>query len=206
MTRIKICGLTNADDALAVARFGADALGFIAVPDTPRFVSPETLAAISRALPPFALRVVVVRELIDAVGYGADAIQFYDGDGTGSHGLRRVRAFRIRDEESLNAVVEYRHVPNAVLLDAFHEGALGGAGRTFDWRLAVRAKAMLGDIPLILAGGLTPENVGDAIRAVRPYAVDVSSGVEAEPGRKDHDKIRRFVAAVRDVDRALSPL
>ena len=88
----------------------------------------------------------------------------------------------------------------AYLLDTHHESALGGSGQTFDWDLAVEAKRLAGDVPVILAGGLTPENVAEAVTKVRPFAVDVASGVEAEPGRKDHDKIRAFIQAVRDAD------
>lgn len=200
MTRIKICGITNADDARAAVRLGADALGFIAVSDTPRYVSPNQMREASASLPPFVNRVVVVREMIDAAGYTADTIQYYGGDNP-APGFRRVRVFRVKDEVTLAELRDYRHTPDAVLLDAFHDSALGGAGRTFDWSLAVEAKRIVGDIPLILAGGLTPENVFDAVRAVHPYAVDVSSGVEAEPGRKDHEKLRRFIEAVQNADR-----
>lgn len=200
MTRIKICGITQAEDARAAVRLGADALGFIGVPDTPRHVSPAEMRAATAGLPPFVNRVVVVRDLLSSAGYTADTIQYYGGDTT-AHGMRRVRVFRVKDAASLDELREYRHTPDAVLLDTFHDTALGGAGKTFDWSLALEAKRILGDLPLILAGGLTPENVGDAVRQVRPYAVDVSSGVEAEPRRKDHDRMRRFIQAVRDADR-----
>ncbi len=203
MTRVKICGLTNAEDARAAVRFGADALGFIGVPDTPRFITPDRMREATRGLPPFVTRVVVVRSPVDAAGYGADAVQYYGGDAA-APGLRRIRVFRVKDEASLAELRGYHFTPDAVLLDAFHETALGGAGHVFDWSLALEAKRIIGDLPLILAGGLTPDNVAEAIRAVRPYAVDVSSGTEAEPGRKDHDKICRFIEAARDADRELS--
>ena len=203
MTRIKICGLTSADDARAAVRFGADALGFIGVKGSPRYVSPDAVRAATWGLPPFVIRVIVVRELLEVVGYSGDAVQYYSGDGA-AHGLRRIRAFRIKNAASLDELREYRHTPDAMLLDAFHETALGGAGVSFDWNLATEAKRIAGDIPLILAGGLTPENIADAVRQVRPYAVDVSSGVESEPGRKDHDRIRRFVEAVRRADREIA--
>ncbi|MBC8142483.1 MAG: phosphoribosylanthranilate isomerase [Armatimonadetes bacterium] len=203
MTQIKICGLTNADDARAAVRLGADALGFIGVPGSPRYITPDAMRAATRGLPPFVTTVVVVRTPIDAVGYPASTLQYYDGDSAAAL-LKRVRVFRIQNAASLDELREYRHTPDAVLLDAFHETALGGAGVRFDWNLAVEAKHMMGDLPVILAGGLTPENVADAVRMVRPYAVDVSSGVESEPRRKDHDKLRRFIAAVRDADREIS--
>lgn len=200
VTRIKICGITNAEDARAAVQLGADALGFIGVPDTPRYVSPEEMRTASAGLPPFVNRVVVVREMLASAGYSTDTIQYYSGDNV-APGFRRIRVFRIKDETSLAELRDYRYTPDAVLLDAFHDTTLGGAGKTFDWSLALEAKRILGDLPLILAGGLTPENVFDAVRTVRPYAVDVSSGVEAEPRRKDHDKIRRFIEAVRAADR-----
>lgn len=199
MTRIKICGLTNEEDVRAAVHLGADALGFIGVPDTPRYVAPDAVRRASAGLPPFVQRVVVVRQLIDSAGYAVDAIQYYNGDTT-AYGLRRIRVFRVKNAESLAELREYRHVPDAVLLDAYHESALGGAGKTFDWSLALEAKQIVGDLPLILAGGLTVDNVGDAIRAIRPYAVDVSSGVEREPRFKDHDKLRRFIEVVRLAD------
>jgi len=201
VTRIKICGITNREDALAAVHFGADALGFIAVPESPRFVTPETVREVQQGLPPFVSRVVVAREITDAVGYSADCVQFYAG--SENHPLlRRIRVFRIKDEASLTELREYRYTPAAFLLDTYHEQALGGVGAVFDWSLAVEAKKIAGDIPIILAGGLTPENVAEAVRRVRPYAVDVSSGVEAESGRKDHDKLRRFIRTVREADLA----
>lgn len=210
LTRIKICGITNADDANAAIRFGADALGFIGVPDTPRFVSVESARAFLRGLPPFVTPVVVVRNLPDAVPYAAlaGAVQYYHlGDIHNASRLPPVRipAFRVRNDapvaESVDVYTYSNIAPVAVLLDAFHETALGGTGESWNWERATEAKELLGAVPLILAGGLTPENVFDAVRTVRPYAVDVSSGVEAEPRRKDYDKIRRFIEAVRAADR-----
>lgn len=201
MTRIKICGLTNNEDARVAVDAGADALGFIAVPNTPRYVSPDDARSAMLGLPPFVTRVIVVKNPLESVGYPADTLQYYANDAAlPAKNFRRIRVFRIRDETSLNEIAEYRFTPDAILLDAYHESALGGAGVTFDWKLALHAKEMLGDLPIILAGGLTPDNVAEAVLSVRPYAVDVSSGVEAEPGRKDHDKVRRFIAAVRQID------
>lgn len=201
-TRIKICGITNADDARVAVDYGADALGMIAVPESPRYVRPEAVRAIKNVVPLFINTVVVVRTPLDAVGYPCEVIQYYSGDNTAA--MRHIRVFRIKDASSLNELREYRQTPNAFLLDTFHEGALGGVGKTFDWALAVEAKQIAGDIPIILAGGLTPENVGEAIAAVRPYAVDVASGVEAEPGRKNHSKVKAFIRAVREADRQLN--
>ncbi len=116
-----------------------------------------------------------------------------------------MRAFRVRDEASLAEIQDYPYHQYiaAYLLDTYHKDKLGGSGETFNWDLAVEAKRIAAGKPIILAGGLTPENVAEAIARVRPYAVDVSSGVEAEPGRKDHDKLRRFLRGVREADLAL---
>lgn len=198
MTLVKICGLTNLDDALAALDAGADALGFIAVPGSKRFVSPETFAQIRAALPPFATTVIVGRTVEETESYRADVVQFYEGPADPRR--RSVRVFRVRDRDTIDELVNYPEPVEAVLLDTFHDAALGGAGKVFDWNLAIQAKSET-SLPLILAGGLTLENVAEAVRLVRPYAVDVSSGVESEPGRKDPEKLRRFVHAVREAGR-----
>lgn len=201
VTRIKICGITNADDAQAAVDAGADALGFIAVPNTPRFVASDFPHLL--ALPPFVRRVIVARRAEDADDYRPELVQFYEDTPSKSAARRgfahRIRAFRIRDEASLRELAEYPFPGVAVHLDTFHDSTLGGSGETFNWQLAVEAKKLTGQ-PLILAGGLTPENVADALEIVRPYAVDVSSGVETSPGVKDHAKVRAFVRAVRTWD------
>lgn len=194
--RIKICGITCVEDAVLAAELGADALGVIAVPGTPRYVSPEMVAQIRRALPPYLPVVVVAKTAEQASGYLGDAFQLYEGPLI--PGARCVRVVRVRDQASLDQVAATAAEPvSAVHLDAYHEKALGGAGVTFDWSLAVAAKAHLAGKPLILAGGLIPENVAEAARLVQPYAVDVSSGVEASPGKKDPHKLRDFIAAAR---------
>lgn len=208
VTRIKICGITNLEDALAAVAYGADALGFIAVAGSPRYVDPQHVAShILPCLPPFVTPVLVLKSCeeesfpSDLQSFGA--VQFYSGDcsSTVTGTTRCLRAFRIRDESSLREIATTLEGPrpDAILLDTYHKDKLGGSGETFNWELAVEAKQRFG-LPIILAGGLTPENVGEAIQTVRPYAVDVSSGVEAAPGRKDHAKIKAFVEAVRRVD------
>ena len=203
MTRIKICGIASGLDALAAADAGADALGFIAVPGSPRFLPPEVYHEISNALPLFVKRVVVAHRPEDAEEYLAEYVQHYE-DTTDKSRFRRgaawrIRAFRMRDESSLAEIAAYPDPVGAILLDTYHNQMLGGSGETFDWSLAVRAKALT-DRPLILSGGLTPDNVQEALEVVRPYAVDVASGVEASPGVKDHAKIKAFVRAVREWD------
>ena len=188
---------------MAAADAGADALGFIAVPGSPRFLPPEVYHEISAALPLFVKRVVVVQRPEDAEEYLAEYVQHYEDTADESRFRRgaawRIKAFRMRGGASLAEIAAYSDPVGAVLLDTYHKDTLGGSGEIFDWRLAVRAKSLT-DRPVILAGGLTPENVQEALEAVRPYAVDVASGVEAVPGVKDHAKIRAFVRAVREWD------
>ena len=203
MTRIKICGITNIEDALAAAEAGADALGFIGVPSSPRYVNADAFEEISAAVPIFVKRVVVVHRPEDAEDYLAEYVQHY-ADTTDKSRMRRgahwrIRAFRMRDESSLAELAAYPDAVGAVLLDTYHADTLGGSGQTFDWSLAREAKKLT-DRPIILAGGLTPENVVDALEAVRPYGVDIASGVEASPGIKDHAKVRAFIRAIRQWD------
>jgi len=205
VTRVKVCGITNAADADLAIEMGADALGFILVPDTPRCVGdrPEALAAALNA-PPFVCTVAVVRDVPEVdrrIVDGFDAVQFYSGCVVGRP-WRRIRALRVRDASVLDEVARLEPECDAFVLDAYHPAKLGGSGETFDWEIAREAVARTSR-PIILAGGLTPENAADAIAAVRPYAVDVSSGVEAEPGRKDPAKLRAFFRAVREADAAV---
>jgi phosphoribosylanthranilate isomerase len=199
-TRIKICGITNRDDALLAVELGADALGFIFYNKSPRRVTLEQAAAICRALPPFVATVGVfvnamqqeIEPTLAPRGARLTALQFH-GDEPPEFcrrfTVRTIKAIRVRDEDSLRAAAEYD--VDALLLDTYTDIERGGTGRTFDWSLAVSAKKI--GRPIILSGGLTTENVQEAIRKVRPYAVDVSSGVEREPGRKDPEKLRRFI-------------
>jgi len=200
--KVKICGITSLSDGLAAAEAGADALGFMFWDGSPRRVSLETAARIIRTLPPFIVKVgVFVNAPTDlvyrAIGEcGLSLLQFH-GDETPEYclqfGLMSMKAFRIRDAESLRALPAYQ--TDAWLLDAFSTDKPGGTGERFNWDLAVNAREL--GRPIFLAGGLTPENVGEAVRKVRPYAVDVSSGVEAAPGRKDPAKVQAFIQAVR---------
>lgn len=203
VTRIKICGICRVEDALAASEMGADALGFIAVPGGPRYLSPDTYNEISQSLPLFVKRVVVTRRAEEAEDYLAEYVQHYEDIRDKSRFRRgvqwRIRAFRVRDAASLQEIADYPDAVGAVLLDAYHAETLGGAGVPFNWELARRAKALT-DRPLLLAGGLTPDNVADALETVRPYGVDVSSGIERAPGIKDHARMRAFICAVREWD------
>lgn len=201
--KIKICGITNLEDARAAAEAGADALGFMFYEKSPRAVSVETVEKISAQLSPFILRVGVFVNpepdlVMAAIGRcGLNVLQFHGeepSDFCTQFGVMSMKAFRIRDTESLSEISSYR--TDAYLLDSFVAGKAGGTGEKFNWDLAIEAKKF--GKPFFLAGGLTPENVADAVRKVEPFAVDVSSGVEISPGKKDHPKIRDFIAAVRN--------
>jgi phosphoribosylanthranilate isomerase len=200
--RIKICGITNLPDALTAAEAGADALGFMFFEQSKRFVKAHTVAEIARELPPAVLRVGVfvdaneddVRSAIEQCGL--TAVQFHGSetpDFCARFAVPVVKAFRIADHASLEPLPSF--ATSAWLLDSAVPGHRGGTGEKFDWTLA-REATKLGR-PVILAGGLSPENVAQAVREVRPYGVDVSSGVESAPGRKDEGRLRLFIRAAR---------
>jgi phosphoribosylanthranilate isomerase len=205
MVRIKICGITNLEDALLAAALGADALGFIFYAKSPRSVAPEAARAIIAHLPPFVAavgvfvdeEVAVVQDLATRVGL--DWVQLHGAESPEycrSLGCRVIKAFRIQDDASLRQVEPYRDAAQALLLDTYKKGQVGGTGEVFDWHLAREAKKY-GRI--ILAGGLTAANVAQAIATAQPDAVDAASGTEAAPGRKDATKLRAFFTAVRSV-------
>lgn len=202
MVRIKICGITNLEDALLATELGANALGFIFYAKSPRSVEPEAAREIIRQLPPLVLSVgvfvdeetAVVRDL--AARVGLDWVQLHGQESPEycrSLGRRVLKGFRIKDADSLQELTAYRGAVQAFLLDTYKQGQTGGTGEAFDWELAVRAK---GSGPIVLAGGLTADNVAQAVATVRPQAVDVASGVEAAPGKKDPEKLRAFFRAV----------
>ena len=203
-TRVKICGITSVADGRAAVEAGADAIGFIFYEKSPRCVALETAAEISKSLPPFVMRVgvfvnapeeFVTRAIADC---GLTMLQFH-GDETPDFctqfGLMSMKAFRMHGPETLEELPKYE--TDAYLLDAYSSTTLGGSGEKFNWDLAVEAQKF--GKPIFLAGGLTPGNVADAIRKVRPFGVDVSSGVERAPGKKDHEKVKTFIAAARGV-------
>lgn len=201
MVRVKICGNTNLKDTMAAVEAGADAVGFVFYAKSPRAVSPKGVAAIVSHLPPFVDCVGVfvnekpeiVRQIMSECGlsyaqlHGEESPE-YCAD------LKRpvIKGIRVRTREDVANLSSYR--AHAILLDTYVEGLVGGTGTTFDWGLAIEAKAWG---PVILAGGLTPDNVGEAISRVQPYGVDVSSGVEISPGVKDHAKVKAFVENVK---------
>ena len=199
--KIKVCGMTQLDDVLTAVDCGADAVGFIFYKKSPRHVNESTVKKIVVHLPPFVNRVgVFVNETAERINRlvevcGLDAVQLH-GDESPAF-CRRIKvpvikAFRMKNAESLASLSKYR--VNGFLLDTFDEEQWGGTGQTFDWKWARGAKRY-GSV--ILAGGLTPVNVASAVRRVQPYGVDVCSGVEKSPGKKDPRKIRAFFKAVR---------
>ena len=204
-TRIKVCGITDLAEAEAIAALGVDALGFIFVKSSPRFVAVEKARTIVASLPPFINAVgVFMDEKVDLVndiaGYcGLTMIQLHGGESPDyCRAMCRpvLKAFRVR-EEALPVFEPYRHCVKGFLLDTYRQGQAGGTGETFNWGL-VQQLALPG--PLVLAGGLTPDNVAAALALARPLAVDVNSGVESSPGRKDLEMVRQLSAAVRTSD------
>ena len=201
---VKICGITSAPDGLTAVEAGADALGFMFYDRSPRCIDIASAAAIIRELPPFVVKVGVFvdapeDQVLRAIGEcGLNLLQFHGAESPAycrQFGLMSMKAFRIRDAESLKALTEYP--TDAWLLDAYVPDQPGGTGTTFQWDLAVEAKKL--GRPIFLAGGLNPLNVAEAVRRVQPYAVDVSSGVEAAPGKKDPQKVRDFIQAAKGV-------
>lgn len=203
MVRVKICGITNPDDAQAAVDAGADALGFVFFKDSPRYIRPAEARGIISQLPPFVVAVGVVvnesAETITAIAAeaGLDCIQLHgDEPPILCRSYRRViRAVRVTSLASLAPVAACRGLASAFLIDTFTPDSMGGTGLTFNWDIAVEARQYG---PVILAGGLTPDNVAAAVRHVRPYGVDVSSGVEREKGKKDHDKMRLFIRRAKE--------
>jgi phosphoribosylanthranilate isomerase len=201
-TRVKICGITREQDALAAVEHGADAIGLVFYPPSPRYVDVALAAGIAAVLPPFVTTVGLfvnadaetIAEVVERVGI--DLIQFHGNecaDYCAGHGRPWLRALRMQDDLDLGKAVTEFGAARGLLLDAYRPGMPGGTGETFDW---TRIPAELAG-SIVLAGGLTPDNVSRAVRQVRPYAVDVSGGVEAEPGIKDANKIARFMQSVR---------
>ncbi|HXG93155.1 MAG TPA: phosphoribosylanthranilate isomerase [Blastocatellia bacterium] len=202
--RVKICGVRSLEEAKVALDCGADMLGFNFWPQSPRYVAPERASGIIAKLPPVFTPIgVFVNEQADrlldiASSIGLHAAQLH-GDETPEYcaaidGLKIIKALRVGENFKLDLIKQYS--VDAVLLDTGLKGSYGGTGRVFDWNVAKEATRVA---PIILAGGLTVDNVADAITQVKPVAVDVCSGVESEPGRKDFDKLRRFM---REVARA----
>lgn len=204
-TAVKICGITRPEDALVAARAGAHAIGLVFHPSSPRAVSVERARDIVDALPPFVTAVglfvdasdTLVRAVVQAVPL--QLLQFHgaeEPDYCARFALPWIKAVRVKAGVDLLQYARRFSAAKGLLLDAFVEGREGGTGSTFDWDLIPSDLPL----PIVLAGGLTPENVGTAIRQVRPWAVDVSSGVEREKGIKDAARVAAFIRGARDAD------
>jgi phosphoribosylanthranilate isomerase len=210
MTRIKVCGITNWEDALAAVELGADAIGFVFAP-SPRRIEQTQARLIVERLPPFiGTAAIFVDEDVEAVKETMQATCCTVAQLHGSEPPRTlealrpwrvVKAIRVRRSEDMQIMTQYP-TASGFVLDTYVEGKPGGTGRTFDWSIVGPAQNY--HRPIILAGGLTPENVAAALATVRPYGVDASSGVEASPGKKDHEKVARFIQIVRAFDALLA--
>jgi phosphoribosylanthranilate isomerase len=210
MARVKICGITNLEDAQQAISLGADALGFNFYKRSPRYLEPSKAKLIIEALPPLVSLVGIfvdefspdrILSIAHAIGIGS--VQLHGSEAPEYvkrvSELRVTKAFRVADDFDLNQMAAYS--VGAYLLDGFDPKVMGGTGKTFDWSLAIQAKKM-GRI--ILAGGLAASNIYDAITRVRPYAVDVCSGIESEPGKKDASKMEQLFSEIRRARTALS--
>jgi phosphoribosylanthranilate isomerase len=204
-TAVKICGVTREEDALTAARCGAHAIGLVFYRASPRYVEPQVAAAIVRALPPFVTPVGLfvnaqadeVRSIASEVG--VQLLQFHGSETPGfclQFDMPYLKAVRVRPGVDLLQYARDFHGAKGLLLDAYDASLHGGTGATFDWALIPPSLPL----PIVLSGGLSPENVGEAIRRVKPAAVDVSSGVEASKGIKDPAKIAAFISGVRNAD------
>jgi phosphoribosylanthranilate isomerase len=200
--KVKICGITNLEDAVDAVKLGANALGFIFAP-SPRQITPQKVRKIIRAIPPFVKTVGVfvnespasIREVMQYCGL--DLVQLH-GDESPAFCDElmpyTIKALRIKDESCLQTSRAYCGKVRALLLDAYSKEKTGGTGKTFDWNLAIKIKKV--GVPIILAGGIGPSNINLAIHTVRPYAVDVNSGVEKRPGKKSHIRIKALMAGL----------
>ncbi|MDH3976674.1 MAG: phosphoribosylanthranilate isomerase [Deltaproteobacteria bacterium] len=202
MVKVKICGITKLEDALAAAECGAHALGFVFFRKSPRYIEPDKALEIINQLPPFITPVgLFVNEAESRVWdilntTGINVVQFHGDEAppyTESFQVRVIKAIRVKSEESLSAAAAYSC--SSILLDAWSPQAYGGTGKKFDWDILRRIGI---NKRVILAGGLNPDNVAYAIKLVKPYGVDVSSGVEISPGIKDHEKIKCFIERVQE--------
>lgn len=197
MIKVKICGITNKEDALYAAGCGADALGFIFYEKSPRYIEPDDAKTIIAALPPFVTTVGVfvnkdfndIRDI--TLLTGVTVVQLHGDESPSYCNLvegKLIKAIRVKNDSSIEGLKKYD--VDTFLLDSFDKNSFGGSGLTFDWKLAEKAK-QYGKI--ILAGGLTPDNVEEAVKKVAPYGVDVNSGVEKKPGIKNKNKVKEFI-------------
>ena len=207
-TRVKICGFTRIEDAVCAARLGVDAIGLVFYPPSPRNVDIEEAIEIVSALPAFVSVVALfvdeqesrIRDVLERVSI--DCLQFHGDESAEAcriYGKRYMKALRVQDNIDIPGLALHYHDAAGLLLDAYHAGAKGGTGSRFDWNMIPENCAL----PIVLAGGLDVDNVRQAVQTVRPYALDVSSGVEAEKGIKDALKMAEFIREVNEGDRII---
>jgi phosphoribosylanthranilate isomerase len=205
-TRIKICGMTKKSDVELAVRLGVDAIGFIFVKSSPRYISPEDARLIAAVVPPFVDIVGVfmdedsasVHEIIDYCNLSVVQLHGRETPAySASISGRVIKAFRVHPGMTSEDLAGYKGAVDGFLLDTYQKGVAGGTGQTFDWQLANKLSP---PGPLVLAGGINPGNVGAAIHEIRPFAIDVCSGVELEPGVKDVEKIKQLMNEVNKAD------
>jgi len=207
VVRIKICGITRMTDAEKAVELGADALGFIFA-ESPRQITPQKARDITRRISPFVKTVGIfvneqpakIRKIMDFCGL--DLLQLHGNESVSACSElapRVIKAFRVQGEESLLHIADFKNHVRAILLDAYQEGLNGGTGKTFDWRLALKAKKT--SIPLVLSGGLGFDNIEEALERVNPFAIDISSGIEKRPGIKDHGRMRILMDKIKNYER-----
>jgi phosphoribosylanthranilate isomerase len=205
MVKVKICGITNYEDAMFAAESGADALGFIFA-DSPRKIEQVTARNIIRKLPPFVKSIGVfvdeaperVKEIVAYCGINLIQLHGKESPETCERFMPRViKAIGVKDDSVLKDIPPYKGKVRGLLLDTYLEKMAGGTGKIFNWDLAIKIREM--GMPIILAGGLRPSNVVAAISIVRPYAIDVNSGVEERPGKKDHSLIKDLFEKIRRI-------
>jgi phosphoribosylanthranilate isomerase len=205
-TRIKVCGITGVEDARSAVAAGADGLGFIFVSESPRLVDPEMVRTITGDLPPFVDSIGVfvdedIKVVEELINYCRLKLVQLHGSESPEYckeiSCPVIKSFAVHEGTESSILAEYAEVASGFLLDTYHKDMAGGTGKVFDWNLVKKIRP---PGPVILAGGLTPENVGEAILQVKPFAVDVNSGVEYQPGRKNIDKLKTFADEVRKAD------
>ncbi|RAP32196.1 phosphoribosylanthranilate isomerase [Candidatus Marinamargulisbacteria bacterium SCGC AG-414-C22] len=204
--KIKFCGFTEKEDIKHAVHLGVDAIGIIFYEQSPRYVSIDLAEELFHDLPPFVNRVgVFVNHDLDVVNTYAQRCQL---DYVQLHGeesvdfclncnTKVIKSFRVATSDDLLKISPYQGVVDGILLDTKLKGTYGGTGKTFDWGIAIAAKEF--DVPLLLSGGITIDNCKNAIQLVAPYALDVSSGIESEPGKKDYEKMTKFLSSVTDI-------
>jgi len=205
-----MCGTTNPDDAAAAVQVGVDGLGFIFVPESPRNVEPEMVRTIIGMVPPFIHCVGVfvdrpIKEVVELVNFcKLGHVQLHGKEDAAycrqlseQCNCTLIKAFRVGSETVAADFIPYDDVVKGYLLDTYKKGSSGGTGKSFDWKII---DSLYLQRPVILAGGLTADNISDAIETVHPFAVDINSGVEKEPGVKDHNKLRKLIEQVRLTD------